>query len=130
MNKVILVGGVGSDAELKVLANGSAVCKFSIATNEKWVDKAGVKQEKTTWHRCNLWGTRAEKIAQYITKGSKLLVEGSIDNGSFEKEGVKHNTSDIKVSNVEFLGGSKPGGQSAGADPDGLPPAGDEEPPF
>lgn len=107
MNKVFLVGNVGMDGELKVTPGGQAVLNFSVATSETYVDKAGVKQEKTDWHRCEMWGARAEKLAQYIKKGTKLVVEGSIHTRSYEKDGEKRYTTNIKVFNVEFAGGSK-----------------------
>lgn len=136
MNKVILCGNLGADAELKVTQSGKAFLKFSLATTETWKDKDGNKQEKASWHRCQMWGDRAEKLAQHLTKGTKLLVDGSIEYGSYEKDGVKHYTTDIKVFNVEFTGGKKgdaPGKPAADeGDDDGLPPAsvGGDEIPF
>lgn len=134
MNRVVLMGNLGADAELKVLGNGSAVSKFSLATTEKWKDSEGNKQEKTSWHRCNLWGKRAQAVSQYLTKGTRVLVEGSIEYGSYEKDGVKHYTTDIKVLNLEFVGGGKNGNSNGngGAAPahDSGGDIGDDDLPF
>lgn len=116
MNRVTLMGNLGKDAELRVLANGNAIAKFTLATTEKWKNSEGEPQEKTQWHRCSMFGKRASALAQHLKKGTKLVVEGSIDYGSYEKEGVKHYTTDIKVSNVEFAGGTKTGGTSSESD--------------
>lgn len=105
MNKILLIGNIGADAELKVLANDNAVLKFNLATSEKWKDKNGDKQEKTEWHRVSLFGPRAKNLAQYLTKGTKVVVEGSMTYGSYEKDGVKHYTADVKAQNIEFVGG-------------------------
>ena len=110
MNKVVLLGRLGGDAELKVTQGGQAVSKFSLATSEKWKDKDGELQERTEWHRCVFWGDRAKKLNQYLTKGKQILVEGSIRYGSYEKDGVKMYTTDINVMNVEFAGDAKNGG--------------------
>ncbi len=129
MNSVNLLGRLGSDAEVKVLTNGQAVIKFSVATSEKWKDKTtGEAKERTEWHRC-VYFTKGAALAQYLTKGTMLGVQGSMTYGSYEKDGVKHYTADVKVNQVFFTGGG--GVQKPAADPDGLPPAdGEEEPPF
>jgi single-strand DNA-binding protein len=124
LNKVFLLGRLGSDAELKVTGSGASVLQFSLATSEKYTDKNNTKQEKTQWHRCKLWGDRATKLAQYLTKGSQIVVEGTIEYGSYEKDGVKHYTTDIKCFNVEFAGGGKKAESSEQSDDgDDLGPA-------
>lgn len=131
MNKVMLLGNIGQDPELKVLQNGQAVLKFSMATEEKWKDKEGEVQKRTDWHRCELWGKRAESLAKHLTKGSKVLVEGSLKYGSYEKDGVKHYTTDIKVLDLHFAGGKRSEGGGSDAPPapsDDAP--GDVEIPF
>lgn len=131
MNRATLIGNLGADADLKVFPDGNGVLNFSVATSEKWKDKTtGEKKEKTEWHRCKLFGPRANSLAQYMLKGTKVAVTGSIETRSYEKDGVKQYATEIKVLDVEFCGGPKGGSQAA--DPDGLPPAGDdgEEPPF
>lgn len=115
MNKVLLLGNIGNDPELKVTQGGQAVLKFTLATSEKWKNDAGEPQEKTEWHRCVMWGKRAEGLAKHLTKGQRIFLEGQINYGSYEKEGVKHYTTDIKVFNLEFAGGKKEGGASAPA---------------
>lgn len=108
MNKVILAGNLGSDAELKYFeGSGNSVLNFSVATTEKWKDRDGNKKEKTNWHRCQLNGKRAEALAQYLTKGTKVLVTGSVQYREFEKDGQKRTATDIRVDDVEFLGSGK-----------------------
>lgn len=131
MNKVILIGNLGTDAELKVLANGDGLLKFSLATSEKWKDKAtGEAKEKTEWHRCVLFGKRAIGLAPHLVKGTKIALEGGLQYGSYEKDGVKHYTTDIKVDNVEFAGGAKGDRAPAPSRADDSQAAGDEEIPF
>ncbi len=133
MNRVTLIGNLGADGDLKVFQDGNAVLNFSVATSEKWTDKqTGEKKEKTEWHRCKLFGKRGSSLAQYMTKGSKVAVTGSIETRSYEKDGVKQYATEIKVLDVELLGGGPKGNAApAAADPDGLDaPDGEEEPPF
>lgn len=124
MNKLILVGNVGADAELRVLAGDNAVLNFSLATTETWT-KDGVKQEKTEWHRCSLFGPRAKGLAPHILKGTKLAVEGSIEYRSYEKDGVKQYATNVKVKEVEFAGGPKNGATRSNDDSAPAAPADD-----
>jgi single-strand DNA-binding protein len=105
MNKAILVGNLTRDAELKTTPSGKAVATVGIATNERWKDANGQKQEKVTFHNLVIWGKAAEALAQYLKKGKKMLVEGRIDNRSYDKKdgSGKGYTSEIVVSQVEFL---------------------------
>lgn len=133
MNKVILVGNLGADVELKVFGDGNSVLNFSVATSETWKDAEGVKQEKTEWHRCKYFTKGATPgVAAYLKKGTKVAVDGSIAYGSYEKEGAKVYTTDIKVSRVELVGSSggaaKPTTEKSDADEDGLP--GSDEIPY
>lgn len=135
MNRVTLIGNLGSDGELKVFDDGNSVLNFSVATSEKWTDKtSGEKKEKTEWHRCKLFGKRGSSLAQYMLKGTKVAVIGSIETRSYEKDGVKQYATEIKVLDVEFCGGPK--GASGGSappandDPDGLGDPGTDEVPF
>ncbi len=135
MNKVILIGNLGNAGELKVFGDGNTVLNFSVATSEKWTDKqTGEKKEKTEWHRCKLFGKRGQSLAQYMTKGTKVAVTGAIETRSYDKDGVKHYATEIKVLDVELLGGPKAGTntapEAAAADPDGLDAPDGEEPPF
>lgn len=112
MNKVILMGNLGSDAELKFTNGQQAVCNFRVATTEKWKDKNGEKQERTEWHSCQMWGKRAEAISKFLTKGSKVLVEGKLQTRSWEdKDGNKRYRTEINVSEIEFAGGKGGGGR-------------------
>jgi single-strand DNA-binding protein len=107
MNKVILVGNAGMDPDAGTTTNGTAYARISLATNEKW-KKDGVLQEKTSWHRIKFWGRQAEVVAQYVHKGSKLLVEGRIEYGEYEKDGVRVFTTEIVAQSVEFLSPKSP----------------------
>jgi single-strand DNA-binding protein len=78
VNKVILVGNLGRDAELRYTPGGAAVATINMATTEVWNDKAGQRQEKTEWHRVVLWGKSAESLAEYLTKGKQIYVEGRL----------------------------------------------------
>ena len=106
VNKVILVGSVGKDPESKVMPNGNAVVNFSLATSESWKDKnSGQQQESVEWHRCVCFGKLAEIIAQYVKKGSKLYLEGSLKTRSWEKDGVKQYATEIVISEMQMLDG-------------------------
>ncbi len=107
LNKVTLLGNVGQDAELKFTNGGKAVVNLSLATNENYTNKAGVKVTATEWHRIQLWGERASVLAQYLTKGKQILVEGKLKTRSYEKDGVKHFVTEIVASNVQLLGAKK-----------------------
>jgi len=103
-NKVMLIGRLGQDPEMRYTANGLAICKFNIATSEKWNDKAtGVKKEKTEWHRITAFGKLADICIEYIAKGSKVFIEGKIQTQTYEKEGQRHYVTEIIVINVQFL---------------------------
>lgn len=127
MNKAILCGNVGRDPEVRYTQGGSAVANLSIATTEKWTDKSGQRQEKTEWHRCVIWGRQAEVIQEYVKKGDKLLVEGSIETREWQgKDGGKRQTTEIKVRAFEMLGGRSSGGGGGSSGGRGGPnPSGD-----
>lgn len=122
----MLLGNVGS-VEFKTTEKGTSLLKFSLATNKKWKNEAGETQEETSWHRCTLFGKRAEALQEYVTKGKKLLVEGELRYGSYEKEGVKHYTTDVIVSELEFAGG---GSRDTVSETPVTEPAKDNEIPF
>ncbi len=117
VNKVILIGRLGNDPEVRYTSNGGAVANFNVATNESWVDKAGAKQERTEWHRVVVWGKLGELCGQYLSKGRQAFVEGRLQTREWtDKEGHKKYTTEIVAQNIQFLGG--PGdrpGQAAGA---------------
>lgn len=106
INKVMLIGRLGQDPELKYTPSGAAVCNFSMATSDSWTDKAGQKQERTEWHRIVVWGKLAELCNQYLAKGRQAFIEGSLQTRSWEKDGVKRYTTEINARNVQFLGGA------------------------
>ncbi len=114
VNKVILLGNLGRDAELTFTPSGQALSKVSLATSRRWQDKSsGEWQEETDWHNLVIWGKTAENLTQYLTKGSRVYVEGRIKNRSWEKDGVKHYATDIVVEDVVFAGGK---GESGGGE--------------
>jgi len=105
VNKVILVGRVGKDPDLKFLQSGAAVCNFSVATSEEWKDKlSGEKKEKTEWHRVVVWARLAEICGQYLEKGKQVYVEGRLETREWEKDGVKRYQTEIIADTVQFLG--------------------------
>ena len=109
VNKVILVGNLGNDPELRTTPNGAHVCELSVATNENWTDKQGQKQERTEWHRVVVWGRVAENCSKYLSKGRQVYLEGRIQTRSWEdKEGNKRYTTEIIASDVQFLSGGAP----------------------
>lgn len=107
VNKVILVGRLGQDVELKYTPSGTAVANFTLATSETWNDKDGKKQEKVEWHRVVVWGKLAELCNQYLSKGKQAFVEGALQTRSWEgKDGQKRYTTEISARSVQFLGGN------------------------
>lgn len=113
INKVILVGNVGKDPEVKYLDNGTAFARFTLATNETYKDKEGNKQTKTEWHNIVLWRGLAEVAEKYVKKGNPLYIEGKITNRSYEQDGVTKFFTEI-VGNVMQMLGSKPSGETGG----------------
>lgn len=113
MNKVILIGNLGADPEVRYTQNGTAVANFRIATSEQWTDKNGERQERTEWHRIVVWGRQAETSGEYLRKGRSVCVEGKIQTREWEdKDGNRRFTTEIKADNVTFLGGR--GGDDGG----------------
>jgi single-strand DNA-binding protein len=113
VNKVILLGRLGQDPELKHTPSGAAVCNFSLATSESWTDKnSGQKQERTEWHRVVVWGKLAELCNQYLAKGRQAFVEGRLQTRSWEDQnGQKRYTTEINATTVQFIGGQASAGQ-------------------
>ncbi len=105
VNKVILVGNLGRDAEVRFTPSGAPVASFSIATTENWTGKDGQKQEQTEWHRIVLWGKTAETLQPYLTKGKQIYLEGRLQTRQWEKDGQKHYTTEVKADKVVLLGG-------------------------
>src|SRR6202453_602828 len=104
VNKVILIGRLGTDPEVRYTSNGGAVANFSLATNESWTDKSGQKQERTEWHRIVVWGKLAELCGQYLSKGRQAFVEGRLQTRSWEdQQGQKRYTTEVVANTVQFL---------------------------
>ncbi len=114
VNKVIVLGRLGSDPETKNISSGNTVCTFSLATSEAWKDKNGEKQEKTEWHRIVVWGKLAEICGKYLTKGRQTFVEGRLQTRSWEdQQGNKKYTTEVVATNVQFIGSSTQASSSA-----------------
>ena len=110
LNKILLIGNLGRDAELRYTPGGAAVAKFSIATTETWNDKSGQRQERTEWHNVDLWGKQAESLAEYLVKGKQVYIEGRIQTDEYtDKEGVKRKATKVRCDRVVLLGGGRGG---------------------
>lgn len=119
LNKVMLLGRLGQEPELRYTPSGQAVCNFSMATSEAWTDKSGQKQERTEWHRVVVWGKMGELCNQYLSKGRQALIEGSLQTRSWEaKDGSKRYTTEIVAKNVQFIGGRADAGAGQGMNQD------------
>lgn len=114
VNKVILIGNVGSDPEVRYLPNGNAVANITLATTDSWKDKqTGQQQDRTEWHRIVFFGKLAEIVGEYVTKGSQIFVEGRLQTREWEKDGIKRYTTEIVVDmngTMQMLGGRGDGG--------------------
>ena len=107
VNKVILVGNLGRDAELRYTPGGAAVATLNLATTEVWNDRNNQRQEKTEWHRVVLWGKQAESLQEYLTKGKQIYVEGRLQTRQWDdKDGNKKYTTEIKADRITLLGGA------------------------
>ena len=127
VNKVILVGNLGKDPEVRFLGSGKAVCKFPLATSEVWNDADGHRQERTEWHNIVVWGKQAETCGQYLAKGRQVFIEGGIRTRQYDdKEGNRRYMTEVIAQRVQFLGG-RGGGEArpsaAGGGIEDLPPA-------
>ncbi len=116
VNKVILVGNLGRDPEVRYMPNGEAVANFSIATTENWKDKSGVKQEKTEWHNIVMYRKLAEIAGEYLKKGRPVYVEGRLQTRKWEKDGVTRYSTEIIADSMQMLGGKDGGSSSASYD--------------
>jgi single-strand DNA-binding protein len=152
VNKVILIGNLGADPELKYTPSSRPLCNLRIATTEVFKDKSGQRQERTEWHRVTVWGDQAENCNKYLSKGRSVYIEGKLQTRSYEKEGQKHWATDVVADRVVFLGGGggaaggegrrgggsggmgggRSGGEGAGPDDSdaGGPPPSDDDIPF
>jgi single-strand DNA-binding protein len=123
LNRVMLFGNLGADPELKMTSGGQAVLKMRLATTESYLDRNKVRQERTEWHSVVLWGKRAEALSRFLSKGSKLFIEGSLRTSSYDdRDGNKRYKTEVVASNVILTGGRGGGGGERG--PGGGGPAG------
>ena len=104
INKVIIIGNLGGDPEIRYTTNGNAVCNFSVATTEKWRGQDGQMQEQTEWHRVTAWGKLAEICNQYLSKGSRVYIEGKLKTRQYEKDGITRYTTEIHAAEMKMLG--------------------------
>jgi single-strand DNA-binding protein len=123
VNKVIILGRLGADPELRYTGTGTPVATLSVATNKTWKNKEGQKQEKTEWHRVILWSKLAELSGQYLSKGREVYIEGELQTRSWEKDGQKKYTTEIVGNTMQFIGSGAGAGKGAGgAASDDMPP--------
>jgi len=119
LNRVMLLGNLGADPELRYTQSGSAVLNMRLATTESYLDKNKVRQERTDWHNIVLWGKRGEALAKFLTKGTTIFVEGGLRTSSYDdKEGNKRYKTEIHANNIILAGRGRGGGGEAG-DPGG-----------
>ncbi|HEU4670788.1 MAG TPA: single-stranded DNA-binding protein [Dyella sp.] len=116
INKVILVGNLGADPEVRYTGSGTAIATLSVATSESWMDKqSGERQERTEWHRVKLFGRLAEIAGEYLKKGRQVYIEGSLRTDKYtDKQGVERYSTDIVANEMQMLGGGSEGGMGGG----------------
>ena len=125
LNKVELIGNVGSDPEIRTTPGGNTVAQFSLATSRTWNDQAGVRQEKTEWHRCVVWNSKTSTLAdiveRYVKKGDKLYIEGRIEYRQWQdKDGQTRYSTEINVRELILIGGRREGGELEGGESGGF----------
>jgi single-strand DNA-binding protein len=113
LNRVMLLGNLGADPELRVTPGGQAVLKLRLATNETYLDRNNVRQERTEWHRVTIWGRRAEALGKILQKGDLLFVEGRLQTSSYDKNGEKRYSTEVVANNVVLPGGGRGRGEGA-----------------
>lgn len=127
VNKVILIGRLGRDPEVRYTAGGNPVANFSVATDEKWTDKQGQRQERTEWHKIVAWGKLAEICGEYLAKGRQVYVEGKIQTRQWDdRDGNKRYTTEVVAQQVTFLGGKN--GAPSSPDAPSRPPSQQPQP--
>lgn len=135
VNKVILLGNLGADPDLKHTPSGRSVCNLRVATNEVFKDASGQRQERTEWHRVTVWGDQADNCSKYLSKGRSVYIEGRLQTRSWDdKSGEKRYSTEIVADRVQFVGGRGAASQSptapTAATPDTTPPPPDDDLPF
>jgi|SRR5580658_10043888 single-strand DNA-binding protein len=113
LNRVMLLGNLGADPELRVTPGGQAVLKLRLATNESYVDRNNVRQERTEWHRVTVWGRRAEALGKILQKGDLLFIEGRLQTSSYEKNGEKRYSTEVIANNIVLPGSGRGKGEGA-----------------
>src|SRR5450432_3170992 len=113
LNRVMLFGNMGADPELRVTPGGQAILKLRLATNESYLDRNNVRQERTEWHRVTVWGRRAEALGKILQKGDSLFIEGRLQTSSYEKNGEKRYSTEVVANNIVLPGRGR--GEGAGA---------------
>ena len=113
LNRVMLLGNLGADPELRVTPGGQAILKLRLATNESYLDRNNVRQERTEWHRITVWGRRAEALGKILQKGDSLLIEGRLQTSSYEKNGEKRYSTEVVANNIVLPGGGRGKGEGA-----------------
>src|SRR3954447_11972717 len=115
LNKVMLLGNLGADPELKMTQGGQAVLKLRLATTETYLDKNQTRQERTEWHSVTMWGKRGEALSKFLTKGERIFVEGSLRTSSYEKNGEKRYSTEVNATNIILTGrGERSGAETGG----------------
>ena len=132
MNKIIVIGNLGRDPEMRYTPNGQSVTSFSIASNRKYTTAAGEQREETEWFNVSAWGRHAELCNQYLTKGQQVYVEGRLHSRTYEtRDGQTRFVNEINLTDVQFLSrGAEMGGEASGYAPGPGPGMGDEGPPM
>jgi len=138
VNKVLLIGNLGKDPEVRFTPGGRAVARFPVATSEVWNDQEGQRQERTEWHNIVVWGKQAETCGQYLAKGRQVFLEGSIRSRQYDdKEGNRRYITEVVAQRVQFLGsrgdgarGGGGGGGGGGMEAPPPPAAEDDDVPF
>ena len=116
LNKVILIGRLGRDPEVRYMPNGEAVCNFSVATSETWNDRNGQRVERTEWHNVTMYRKLAEIAGKYLTKGSQVYLEGKIQSRKYQgKDGIERTAYEIIANELKMLGGGSDGQQAQSA---------------
>lgn len=130
VNKVILIGNLGRDPEIRYTQGGQAVANFTLATSESFSNREGKREERTEWHRIVVWGKTAELCTQYLAKGRTVYIEGRLQTREWEdKEGQKRRTTEVVAQNVQFLGGPRGAGGASGGGSGPREGGGEDAPP-
>ena len=114
LNKVMLIGNVGNDPDVRTTSSGTPIANMSLATTRKWKDGSGEQREKTEWHRLTVWGKLVDVVERYVKKGDRLYVEGRIEYSESESDGQKKYWTDVNVFEMVMLGSPGAGGQGGG----------------